>query len=231
MNVLVVGASSSVGHAVVDAFDRATFGRNETRVLPTYSGHPVEHDRAAHLDLLDQASIEQFAAGPLTNLGPVDVGVLLAGVLPGTSLSDYVPSEMDRTMSVNVTGQAKLIQAMLPHLAERSLLLLMSSVSAERGSYDPIYAASKSALVGLARSLATQLAPKTRVNVVSPGLIEHSGMYEQMPPHRREHHRVLSPTGALLQLDDLARILVDLARPHWRHLNGAVISLNGGACV
>lgn len=227
MRVVVVGGSSSVGRATIDAFSR--YGRAD--VLPTYTSRPIDHPRAAWLDVTDEASIAAFVRGPLARFGAVDVAVFLSGVLPGRDLAAYRSEDFDRTMATNVTGQARLIQALLPCLADGSLLLLTSSISAERGSYDPIYAASKGALVALAKSLAAQLAPKTRTNVVSPGLIEGSSMCEAMTPERRDHHRRQTPSGELVQLADLARVLVDLTRPHWRSLNGAVIALNGGAHV
>jgi 3-oxoacyl-[acyl-carrier protein] reductase len=53
-------------------------------------------------------------------------------------------------------------------------------------------------------------------------------MYRAMTEERRRHHRERSPTGALLSIPDLARIIADLTGPHFRHLNGAVIPLDGG---
>ena len=60
-------------------------------------------------------------------------------------------------MSVNFNGQAKLIMSILSMLTPRSGLLLFSSISVQRGSYDPIYAASKGALLSLVKSLAKSL--------------------------------------------------------------------------
>jgi hypothetical protein len=56
-------------------------------------------------------------------------------------------------------------------------------------------------------------------------------MWSDMTPERRAWHAERTPMGALLRADELARVIVDLTRPHWRHLNGAVIPLNGGARV
>ena len=222
MNVLVVGGSSSVGRAVVDAFER-----DGANVLPTYMWRPFERHRSVRLNVTDAASIAALSDS-LTATGPIDVAVFLAAVLPGRSLVDYAAVDFDRVMAVNITGTARVIQALLPHLAAPSQILLTSSISAERGSFDPIYAASKGAIASLAKSLAVALAPKTRTNVVSPGLIEDSTMAAAMTDERRRYHRERTPTGELLQLADLAKVFVDLTKPHWRGLNGAVVSLNGG---
>jgi 3-oxoacyl-[acyl-carrier protein] reductase len=215
MKVLIVGGSSSIGRHVVGAF-RA-------------DDHHVESPSSEVLDVTDSSSIRAYFG--CFELGLVDVAIFLPGLCPGQPLERYTDSEMDRAMGVNATGIMKTIRALLPHLADGSHILLTSSISAERGSYDPVYAAGKAALVGLSKSLATHLAPRVRVNVVSPGLVEGSAMYNDMSKDRQDFHRASSPTRQLLQGVDLAKIFVDITKPHWRHLNGAVLSINGGAHV
>ena len=56
-------------------------------------------------------------------------------------------------------------------------------------------------------------------------------MLRDMSADRIAHHRSATPIGELLNRSDLAQILVDLAHPHWRHSNGAVIRVNGGSYV
>ena len=50
-----------------------------------------------------------------------------------------------------------------------------------------------------------------------------------MPKERHEFHRQQTPMKELVTAEDLAQIIVDLTMPHWRHLNGAVIRINGGS--
>jgi 3-oxoacyl-[acyl-carrier protein] reductase len=108
---------------------------------------------------------------------------------------------------------------------------MVSSISGERGSFDPMYAASKAALIGFVKSLATWLAPGVRTNALAPALIAGSRMHDDMAPERREHHRSATPTGRLTTPQEVAAVLFNLCEPAWSNLNGQVIRINGGAHV
>jgi len=228
--VLIVGASSSIGCEISTLF-RST----SIRVITTYASKPPGGANAQAdaylLDLRDNRSIESFAH-KLTQLTPkIDVAIFLAGVLPGKNLGKYEFSDIDEVMAVNFNGQAKLILKILPLLTARSRLLLFSSISAQRGSFDPIYAASKGALLSLVKSLSTVLPQGACINSIAPGLIQDSAMFKNMTPERQEYHRNQVPSKQLLRPQDLARIVFDLCQDHWSHLNGACIDLNGGQYV
>ncbi|HCY16755.1 MAG TPA: hypothetical protein DHV21_12400 [Curvibacter sp.] len=228
--VVIIGASSSIGREISSRFQSPM-----TRVLTTYSSRKpaasTEQTNALHLDLRDNASIDGFVQ-EIKNISPrVDVAIFLSGILPGKSLGGYEFSEIDEVMSVNFNGQAKLLAKMFPLLTERSRLLMFSSISAQRGSFDPIYAASKGALLSFVKSLSTQLPPGARINAIAPGLIQDSAMFEDMKAERREYHRQQVPSGQLLRQQDLANVVFDICQDHWAHLNGACIDLNGGQYV
>ncbi len=224
--ILLVGGSSSIGDAIVRRFTDAG-----DRVIATYHNTPpvarsaADYLRADVTDAADRAAIVQRAAGA----GGVDVVLLFAGLLPGTNLPAYDPDQADRVMTVNFTGQALLLQGLMPHLRDRSSVLMMSSISAQRGSFDPFYAAAKAAVGGFVKSMARALAPATRVNAVAPALIAESAMYEAMAPQIRDNHRSQTPMAAFVGIADLAGVVFDLSQPQWRSLNGACIDLNGGA--
>lgn len=229
-NVVIVGASSSIGRAIA-----ARFRKSVARVITTYASHaptsPEEQAGALHLDLRDDAGIDGFVRRVRDITPRIDIAIFLSGILPGKSLDGYAFSEIDEVMSVNFNGQAKLILKMLPLLSSRSRLLMFSSISAQRGSFDPIYAASKGALLSFVKSLATRLPPGARINAIAPGLIQDSAMYREMTAERREYHRNQAPSKQLLRQQDLAEVVFDLCQDHWAHLNGACIDLNGGQHV
>jgi 3-oxoacyl-[acyl-carrier protein] reductase len=228
--VLIVGASSSIGSEISTLFRSA-----QMRVITTYTSTPLSgantQPDVLHLDLRLDESIETFAQ-KLAQITPrIDVAIFLAGILPGKNLGKYEFSDIDEVMAINFNGQAKLILKILPMLTARSRLLLFSSISAQRGSFDPIYAASKGAVLSLVKSLATGLPPGARINSIAPGLIQDSTMFQDMASERREYHRNLVPSKQLLRPQDLAKIVFDLCQDHWAHLNGACIDLNGGQNV
>lgn len=225
MKVLIVGGSSSVGIATTRAFYREGH-----EVMTTYANSTrFSHHRMHHLDLRSKDDIADFTSGPLREFAPLDVAVLLPSVIFGKRLGDYHTSnEIQHATEVNFIGPAQLLRQLPEHMNKRSLILLMSSISGERGSYDPVYAATKAAINSLAKTLARELAPRTRVNALAPGLIEDSTMYHGMSHDNRNLHR--EKYGSLVTLEDVAQIIVDLTKPHWRHLNGAVVHMDGGLC-
>lgn len=228
--VLIIGATSSVGSLIAARFRAAAW-----RVISTYaSAGPCLGEEAGDvlaLDLHQDASITEFAKSVAGLAGQLDAVIFLAGILPGKNLAGYEFAEIDKVMSINFCGQAKLLQRLLPLLDARSSVLMLSSISAQRGSFDPIYAASKGALLSFVKSLAAQLPAGARINAVAPGLIEDSAMYHDMAEERRQHHRRQIPSSQLLSREELAEVVFDLCQPHWAHMNGACIDLNGGQYV
>jgi len=134
-------------------------------------------------------------------------------------------------VDVNFASQFRVIQRIAPGLAYGSQIIVMGSMAAQRGSADPLYGATKGAMHALAKSLAKSLAPKTRVNVLSPGMVTETAMYERARDHVLDAHLSQTPTGHFISAGDLAQIVLDMTRPHWSQLNGACIDLNGGQYV
>lgn len=229
-NIVIIGASSSVGEAMIEKFNSADY-----YIAATYhSNNQIaagENVIPLPLDLTDNKSIADFPNKIKNSMTHIDTAIFLSAVCPGNSLSEYNTFEVEEVMSVNFTGQAKVIIKILPLLRPGSQIIMFSSISAQKGSYDAVYAASKGAVLSFVKSLASTLPKGVRINTVAPGLIEGSAMFNEMTPERRKHHSELIPTGRFLQLPDLANVVYDLCQSHWAHLNGACIDLNGGQYV
>ncbi|MBT4889000.1 MAG: SDR family oxidoreductase [Rhodospirillales bacterium] len=228
--VLIVGGSSSVGEAVINKFENAGCS-----VLTTYNKNkPVMKNSESHcmkLDLSDEDSIKALADHLSVEDEPLGTAIFLSGVLPGNNLAAYENSEIDSVMQVNFNGQAKLIKAIQPSFSENSHIIMMSSISAQRGSFDPIYAAAKGAIISFVKSQARAMNGRPRINAIMPGLINDSTMFHDMAPEIQKRHIQDTAAGALLELEDLGQIIFDLCQPHWISLNGACIPINGGSYV
>ena|ERR1035437_3411471 len=226
-NVLIVGGSASIAPEIIAAFSRGAHHVDVAyrRNPPIFSqGNITTHG----CDTGDRDSRRSLVAA-LT--GGVDVVLILSGAILGKDLASTSDEEMDYLVNANLLGPARLLRDLLPALNIGARILLVSSISGERGSFDPLYAATKGALIPFAKSLATWSGDRMTVTVVAPGAIEDSAMIRGMSAERIIHHRKASPTGKLLTRADLARVLFDLAHPHWAHTNGSVISINGGSHV
>lgn len=229
--IVIVGAATSIGQVVVNSFLQCGASVLATihRQYPQSLNHPEV--TVASLDLQDLNSLDLFCSKVVTVFGQIDVVIFLSGVLPGRNLSEYDDELLQQVMMINFIGQAALLRRLIPHFSESALVLMVSSISAERGSYDPIYAAAKAAQIGLVKSLATGLAPGVRVNAIAPGLIENSTMFHDMSLERRDYHLKKTPTGRLTTKDDIASIIINMCEPAWNNVNGQVIRVNGGAYV
>ncbi len=228
--ILVIGANSTIGIAMVREFINhgdvviATYCKNN----PKFVHQSVKW---VHLDLTDEKSIETFTKGLTKSKSRIDSSIFVSGYLPGKSLEKYSHEEMNTVVDVNFLGQAKCLQALLPLLNRPSQILMISSVSGERGSYDPIYAASKGAVIAFVKSLATWLPPQVRCMSIAPGLVEGSGMYNAMSTEVRKVHLDRTPLKKLITVEELAKMILDLTKDYWGHANGACIRINGGAYV
>src|ERR1700722_13309897 len=111
-NVVIIGASSSLGGAVVEHF------RTRTRktVATYFSGPPISLD-AVHwtrLDLMEEESINNWVGQVATLLSGVQACIFMPGLLPGKPLTDYAPGEMEKVMAVNFLGPAKVVKKLIP---------------------------------------------------------------------------------------------------------------------
>ena len=229
--IVILGGSSSIGKAIFNQFNN-----KNNKIISTYfsEGSPANTSKNNELfcvDLDNNKSIIEFSEKLISEKITIDVLISLAGILPGKNLLEYTFEEIDKVLSINFTGQAKLIRNIIPLLSTKSKLLLMSSISGQKGSYDPFYSASKGALLSFVKSVLPSLPTGATINAIAPGLIQDSAMFKNMTFDRQESHKKQVNSGKLLNQDDLAKIIYDLCEDHWSHLNGACIDLNGGQYV
>lgn len=227
-NIIIVGASSSIGNSVVSKFRSPS-----NRIIASYSSKHIKPGKNVcplKLDLKINESIENFIKEVRLIVSHIDTLIFLAGILPGKNLKEYRPADIEKVMTVNFTGQVKVIKGILPLFDSSSQIIMISSIAAQKGSYDPIYAASKGAILSFVKSLASEFGG-VRVNAIAPGLIEDSTMCKEMSVSRRELHRQQTFQKQLLSISDLAEVIYDISQEHWKHMNGACIDLNGGQYV
>lgn len=154
-----------------------------------------------------------------------------AGIYERTSLDEMTEEGFDRTMDVNVKGSlicAKVIAELMKKQGEGGKIVNISSVTARIGGSDPVYAASKAAIIGMTRSLAQTLAPYgINVNVVVPGPTE-TDMTKVIPSDRMESLKNSIPLKRLGKAEEIAAAIVFLASGDANYITGASLDVNGG---
>ncbi|EGW11570.1 Dehydrogenase/reductase SDR family member 2 [Cricetulus griseus] len=176
---------------------------------------------------------EQLVATALEHCGGVDFLVCVAGVNPlvGSTLKS---SEQiwDKILSVNVKAPALLLSQLLPHMENRGQgsVVLVSSVTA----YVPIprlgvYNVSKTALLGLTKTLAVELAPKNiRVNCLVPGIINTDfGRVLTEDSAFEEHLKYFYGIQRVGQPEDCAGLVSFLCSPEASYITGENIAVAG----
>jgi len=177
MRVIVTGASRGLGRAVAEAAaaEGARLVLTATRAshLEAVTARLVSAGADAHavaLDLGDPASVEAAAREAIAVLGRVDGLVNNAGLLGEREpLAGYPMDVWERVMRVNVTGTLRLIQAVLPGMADGGAIVNITSGAAGRPTWGA-YAISKLALDGITGMLREELADRgVRCVGVNPG--------------------------------------------------------------
>ena len=195
------------------------------------------------MDLRDQASIEAAARAAEAEFGRVDVLVNNSGVGgPSAPLWEIDPEEWEETFRVNVTGTFLVCRAFLPGMVARKSgsVVVIGSMTGKRPLVNRTpYAASKTALIGLVRTLAFEVgAHGIRVNLVSPGPVEGKRIQwvlEQQAQARgitfeqaRDDFTSGSPLKRLVPPGDVADAVAYLASPRAASITGDDINVSAG---
>jgi 3-oxoacyl-[acyl-carrier protein] reductase len=138
----------------------------------------------------------------------------------------------DSTLTINLTAQARLIRACLPHLAREGAGRVVNIASTEGLGATPFispYTVSKHGVVGLTRSMACELGPMgITVNCVCPGPIR-TGMTAAIPDDAKERFaRRRVPLRRYGDPEEVAHMVLSLSLPAASFVNGAVLTVDGG---
>jgi 3-oxoacyl-[acyl-carrier protein] reductase len=225
--VLVTGGSKGIGHGIA-----AQLAEAGHRVAATYrSGEVPQGVLAVQCDVTDPEQVEAAFAQVESALGNVEVLVANAGITRDTLLMRMSDEDWDQVIATNLTGAFRVARrAARPMIRGRfGRIVFISSVVGQMGSAGQVnYAASKSGLVGMARSLARELGSRgVTANVVAPGFIE-TNMTAELGDDLVKKYAEQIPLGRLGSVADIAGTVEFLASDAASYITGAVIPVDGG---
>jgi 3-oxoacyl-[acyl-carrier protein] reductase len=202
-----------------------------TVVVASRGGQSLGDLPGIALDVTDQASVDAAFAAVEAEHGPVEVLVSNAGITRDTLLLTMPEAAFGEVIDANLTGAYRVAKRAAKGMLRlrRGRLIFIGSVSGLTGSPGQAnYAASKAGLVGLARSLARELASRTiTANVVAPGPIA-TDMTAALTDQQRDALVGGVPLARMGQAEEVAAAVAYLASPLAAYVTGAVIPVDGG---
>jgi 3-oxoacyl-[acyl-carrier protein] reductase len=249
--VFVTGGTRGIGAAI-----SRSFGEQGAIVAAGY-GSATEHARDFQASLVAdgvEASIHQGNIGSaedcrrtvndvLEQHGRLDILVNNAGITIDKMILKMTDEDWYKVIAVNLSGAFFMSQAALPHMIDRGSgrIINISSIIGETGNLGQAnYAASKSGLFGLTKTMAREaaftLAKEGKldddgigltINTVAPGFVA-TEMLEHIPEKVLDRIKAQIPLGRLARPDEIARVVHFLAADQSSYITGAVWGVNGG---
>lgn len=235
---IVTGASSGIGEATARTMAAAgarvaLVGRDVARLegVRTRIAADGGEALALALDLGDGDTAAEAATRTVDAFGGIDAIVHNAGLFEAGPLADAPVASLDRQWAVNVRAPYVLTRAALPHLRERSSLVFISS-SVVRAGFPGLaaYTATKGAVDAMARSLAAELAPRTRVNTIAPGFVGTPMVAAQYAADPAMEPGLISrtPVGFVGRPEDIAHGVAFLCSSASAYTHGSTLVIDGG---
>ena len=220
-NILLIGGSSGIGLATAKLLTESHEVYIASRSSDSLTGLDIHHlpfdvttDDLSTLDLPAELSGLVYCPGSI-NLRP------FKGLKPEAFEADF---------QINVMGFVKSLQAVLPKLTTNSSVVLYSTVAVKVGMpFHASVAASKGALEDLGKSLAAELAPKTRVNVIAPS-ITNTPLADRFLNNeaKMEKSAQRHPLKRVGEADDIAAMTRFLLSDESSWMTGQILGLDGG---
>ncbi len=219
--ILLVGGSSKLGISLINNIDK-----NKFQIHSTYNKKKINDKKISQYKL--DLSIKNTFSSFVNLVNDLDIIVFLSGEIKGKKLLNFSDQELEDNFKINFLSQAILLKKLLKEQKKNCTLIVISSISGRKGSFDPIYASAKGAMISFVKSISKWEAPKIKTIGICPGLIKHTKMYNDFSKSRLKLKLSQNPNKEFLNSDDLAKIIIDITKPHWRHANGTIIDINGG---
>jgi 3-oxoacyl-[acyl-carrier protein] reductase len=225
--VLVTGGNRGIGFAIAEEFVSAGY----KVAVTARSGSVPAGSLTVRADVTDSASLDAAIAQVEAELGPIEVLVANAGITKDTLLMRMSDEEFESVVNTNLNGVFRVLKRVTKSMlkAKFGRVILIGSVVGLLGSAGQVnYSATKSALVGIARSVTRELGGKNiTANVVAPGFID-TDMTAELSEELVQSYKSKIPAGRFAAPSEVAKVVRWLASDEAAYISGAVIPVDGG---
>jgi NAD(P)-dependent dehydrogenase (short-subunit alcohol dehydrogenase family) len=246
-HALITGGGTGIGAAIARVLTQAGASVSITgRRAEPLERMVAELPRAKAIvaDVTSEADCTAMAAAARTAYGPVDILIANAGAAESVPAAKLDLAHWQRMIDVNLTGAFLSARAVLPDITRgeahsRRIVFVASTAGLKGYAYVAAYCAAKHGVVGLARALAAELAPRgVTVNAVCPGFTETSLLEASLANITAKTGRTraeagtdlkrLNPQGRFITPQEVAETVLWLCTPAAQSITGQAISVSGG---
>ena len=219
-------AEAGADVALVDVLDMT----ETKRAIEKLGRHSID----ITADLSDKKCVDKIVDTTVKELGGIDILFNNAGIIRRAPLPEFTEKDWDDVMNINIRTLFFLSQAVGKVLIKQGrggkIVNTASMLSFQGGIYVPSYTASKSAVMGLTRLLANELAPyNVNVNAIAPGYMATDNTKPlRDDPARNKAILDRIPAGRWGQPEDLKGIAVFLASAASDYMQGYTVAVDGG---
>jgi 3-oxoacyl-[acyl-carrier protein] reductase len=224
---LVTGGNRGIGFAIAEELLAA----GHRVAVTARSGSGPAGSITLVADVTDGASLDEAISQAEAQLGPIEILVANAGITKDTLLLRMSDDEFESVINTNLNGVFRVVKRVTKSMlkAKFGRIILIGSVVGLYGSAGQVnYSASKSGLVGIARSISRELGSKNiTANVVAPGFI-NTDMTASLPEDVAQKYRSQIPAGRFAEASEVAKVVRWIASDESGYITGAVIPVDGG---
>jgi len=225
--VLITGGNRGIGFAIAEEFVASGY----KVAVTARSGSGPTGTLTVRADVTDGDSLDSAIAEVEAQLGPIEILVANAGITKDTLLMRMTDEEFESVVNTNLNGVFRVLKRVTKSMlrAKYGRVILIGSVVGLFGSAGQVnYSATKSALVGIARSVTRELGGKNiTANVVAPGFID-TDMTAELSDDLAASYKSKIPAGRFAAPSEVAKVVRWLASDEASYISGAVIPVDGG---
>ncbi|MBC7081452.1 MAG: glucose 1-dehydrogenase [Thermoplasmatales archaeon] len=170
--------------------------------------------------------VEKF----VKKFGGIDILVNNAGIYKRRKFEELSEEEWDETIKINLKASFNMCKCCLRYMKKGKIIFISSQLALRGSSHGAHYSASKSAILGLMKSLAIELAPNINVNAIAPGVINTDIIANYSEEERRRRANEI-PLKRIGEPEDVAKVCLFLASELADYITGETINVNGGIYI
>jgi len=223
----ITGGNRGIGLAIAEKFKADGY-----QVVVTHrSGSAPAGIEGVIMDVTDTESVNAAVSSVEAKYGKIDVLIANAGITKDGLVMRMSDADFDSVVDTNLNGAFRVARACTRGMMKQKSgrMIFIGSVVGMLGSAGQVnYAATKSGLIGMARSFARELGSRgITANVVAPGFVE-TEMTAVLDEARKSEINAAVPLGRFCSAEEIAGVVAFLASDQAGYISGAVIPVDGG---